>query len=139
MKLFLGKAPNVNSYGQIDDISMKFRVVAKTLAYTVLPSDSGTFFTTEGATAAVTFTLPAPTATNAEGCVFFFYCAENLAMTVASGTADLLIAINDVTADSVAFSTTSLMTGGCVMIVGDGAKWFSCILSDGNTVTVATS
>jgi len=138
MSSFLGKAPALNDKMQIEDIAFRLRTLAKTTAYTVTVEDSGTFFTTEGATAAVTFTLPAPTATDADGAIYFFYNAEDVNMVVTSGTADLMIAINDVAADSVAFQTTSLKAGGAFMVVGDGAKWFALVLSDGNTVTVAS-
>lgn len=133
-----GNTPALNDQLQIDDIAFRLRTSAKAADYTVLQSDSGTWFTTEGATAAVNFTLPAPTGDDCDGAVYFFYNAEDIDMTVTSGTADLMIAQNDVAADSVAFSTTSLKIGGCVMVVGDGAKWMVAVLSDGNTVTVGT-
>jgi len=132
---FGGLSVGMDSDGHIDDIVYKRRVVAKTADYTVLAAESGTFFTTEGATAAVNFTLPA----FADGLEFEFYNAEDVNLTVTSGTADLMVASNDVAADSVAFSTTSLKAGGSFKVVSDGVKWFAQVLSDGNTVTIATA
>lgn len=127
-------APGLNANGQIPNLAALLRVSAKTAAYTVLASESGTFFSTEGATAAVTFTLPAPTAVSA-GTFYFFYNAEDIDMTVASGTADLMVAFNDVAADSVAFSTTSEKVGSGLLVVGDGAKWFALVMLGAETAT----
>ena len=59
-------------------------------------------------------------------------------MTVASGTADKIMTINDIAADSIKFGTTNEKIGGSVAIIGDGAKWKVLNLSAGNTITVAT-
>ncbi len=80
MDIHMGKMPSVDDNYQIDDIAMKFNVVAKAIAYTCLPSESGTYFTTEGATAATVFTLPA--VADSEGVVLWFYVAEDFAMTI---------------------------------------------------------
>ena len=118
MDTFMGRAPALDSDGFIDDIAMKLNVVAKTADYTVKHSESGTFFTTEGATAAVNFTLPAA----ASGLVYWFFSAEDVNMTVTADTADTMVAMNDVAADSIAFSTTSEKIGGAIMAVSDGSK-----------------
>lgn len=133
-------APGLNANGQIPNIAFLFKIVAKTAAYSCVEAESGTIFTTEGATAAVTFTLPAPASTTS-GTWFIFYNAEDINMTVASGTADLMIAFNDVEADSVAFSTTSEKVGNGVLCVCDGAKWLAMLFlgADSSTVTIATA
>ena len=133
MDIHMGKSPAVDDNHQIDDIAYKRNIVAKTAAYTVLPSESGTFFTTLGATAAVTFTLPA----FADGLEYTFFNAVDQNMTVASGTADKMMVINDIAADSVAFSSASEKIGGVVTVVSDGTYWFvqqHCT----NTLTVST-
>jgi len=134
-----GLLPGLNSAGQIDNIAYKRNVVAKTSAYTVKVTESGTIFTTQGATGAVTFTLPATA--NCDGCEWTFYNCEDVDMIVAAGTVDTMTAINDVAADSVAFSTTSLQIGGGVIVFGDGTSVHAMILPGQaiQTVTVATA
>lgn len=136
MPVFMGKAAGVDSDHQIDDIAFKLNVVAKTSDYTVLASESGTLFTTEGATANVNFTLPSA----ADGLVYWFFAAEDYNLTVTADTADTLIAFNDVAADSVAFSTASEKIGGAFMVFSDGSKWMVSGLlgDDAQTITVAT-
>lgn len=92
------------------------RVVAKTANYTVLLEDHGTFFTTEGAGGAVTFTLPA-TASLPTGWYADFFVAADQNMTVTAGTADTGVAFNDIAADSVAFSTASEKVGNCIRVI----------------------
>ena len=129
-----GFLPGLNSAGQIDNISYKRNVVAKTAAYTVLATESGTSFTTQGATAAVVFTLPATTA--CDGLEFIFYNCEDVDMTVTAGTVDTMTAINDLAADSVKFGTTSLKIGGGVWVFGDGTNVHAMILGGQSTQTV---
>ena len=135
---FMGKAVSVTEDNIADNFQFKLPVVASVVDLTVANTQTGTLFSNEGATEAeIVFTLPAPTDAASEGSVFFFYVAEDLAVKITSGTADLLIAQNDVAATSVSWETTSLMVGGAGMVVGDGAKWFFLNLSDGNTLTIA--
>jgi len=134
-----GLVPGLNAAGQIESIAATFNVVAKTSAYTVKTTESGTIFTTQGATAAVTFTLPATA--NCAGCLWIFYNCEDVNMTVTAGTVDTMTAINDVAADSVAFSTSSLKIGGGMIVFGDGTSVHAMILPGQaiQTVTVATN
>ena len=136
MPVFLGRGVGLDSDDMIPNLSWKPKVYAKTAAFTVLQSQSGAIFTTEGATAAVTFTLP----TAASGpWVFEFYSAEDVAMTITAETADTMVALNDLAADSIAFSTTSLIIGGSAKVFSAGGSVvYAQILSDGATVTVAT-
>jgi hypothetical protein len=105
-------ANSVKSYGP--------PITAKTSSYTVLATDSGTFFTTEGASGAVTFTLPAVGTTHFHA---WFFCAEDQTMTVASAAGDDMVLFNDVAADSLAFSTSSEKAGGGCYCISDGTKW----------------
>lgn len=118
-------------------------VIAKTADYTVSAYESGTLFTTRGASGTVIFTLPA---TAYKGLHYSFYNAADQTMTVTAGTADTMVAINDLTADSVGFATASSKIGGMITVIGDGTGWLTVInpgqTSDGTTsgqlVTVAT-
>ncbi|MCP4139012.1 MAG: hypothetical protein GY755_01775 [Chloroflexi bacterium] len=133
MPVHLGLGAGVDGDGMIPNIAFKVKTRAKTADYTVLAAESGSRFTNLGATAAVNFTLPAPAA----GLIYQFYVAADVSVTVTGGTAGDLVALNNAAADSVAFSTTSLMIGGCFEVWSDGTSFYVNILSDGNTVTVA--
>jgi hypothetical protein len=90
-----------------------FRQINKTADYTIKPASdpNGATFTNAGASGAVVFTLPTPNA----GMLGWWYDFVGLAdqnITVAAPTADTLIAINDLTADSVALSTAGQKIGG---------------------------
>ena len=115
----------------------RVKVTAKTANYTVLESDSGTWFTTEGATGTITFTLPV---TVASGLIYHFVNAENYTMTVQCGSGDKMVAFNDVAADSYSFSTASEKVGGALTVLGDGTKWmtFVNLASETQTPTIAT-
>ncbi len=134
MKVHLGLGAGVNADGQIEDMAYLVKIRAKTSDYTVLASESGSIFTNYGATAAVNFTLP----TKADGLVYEFYAAADVGLTVTSDAVDTMVALNDAAADSVAFSTTSLILGGSFRLFTDGTLWYMQGLSDGNTITVAT-
>ena len=134
-----GLSPGLDDDGFISNIALRFRIVAKTAAYTVKDTESGTIFTTEGATAAVVFTLPDPAAVDS-GTFYIFYNAEDFDMTVTSGATDEMVAFNDDTADGVAFSTTSEKIGGAILVFGNGTLWYAAGLlgQDSQTITVAT-
>lgn len=107
----------------------------KAADYTVLQSDNGTLFTTLGASGAVTFTLPAIRA----GYSFGFLNMVDQNMTIASaGSNDNIVAPNDLTADSVAFSTSSEKIGALVWVFTNsaGTKWIVAKLC-GNAMTIA--
>src|SRR5215470_18735622 len=85
---------------------IKPRLVNKTTSYTVSPTKgdySGTQFTTRGAGAAVTFTLPTPTPALA-GTTYEFFSVANQNMTVATA-ANKAVCFNNLTATSMAAST----------------------------------
>jgi hypothetical protein len=95
-------------------------IVAKVADYTVTEADNNTLFTNRGAAGAVVFTLPA---TAKKGLRFGFHVVAGQNVTVTAGTADTLVAFNDATADSVAYSTASELIGGRYIVEGDGTGW----------------
>jgi hypothetical protein len=113
------------------------KIVAKTAAYTITAEESGTLFTTRGATAAVTFTLPAVTGLPI-GTNYSFYGVTNVGFTVASnGSLDNIITKNDLAADSITATTDSLAISASVDVIWDGFKWLAKQASVGPTYTVA--
>lgn len=112
---------------------------AKTADYQVTKYDSGTVFHTTGATAAVNFTLPAIT----DGPFWLMFVnGADVDMTVTAKTADTAVTYNDLTADSVAFSTSSEKIGGAVEVYCDGTTLFVLPrAADGRyqTATIATA
>ena len=129
-----GLLPGLNSAGQIENIAYTRKVIAKTANYTVKATESGSIFTTQGATGPVVFTLPATT--GCDGLEFIFYNCEDVDMTVTAGTVDTMTAINDVAADSVKFGTTSLKIGGGVWVFGDGTNVHAMVMPGQATQTV---
>lgn len=97
------------------------RSVAKTTNYTVLDTDNGTLFHTTGASGGVTFTLPAV----GPGLGFIFWNTVDQTMTVASAEGDNVVVDADVTADSVAASTSSHKIAAMYhfFTVYDGSAW----------------
>lgn len=137
MPLYNNLAPGLNAKGQISNIAYVKRYVTKTAAYTVLHTESGTFFNTVGATASVTFTLPAIS----DGPWHFeFFVGADIGMVVASAAVDTMITFNDLAADSIAFSTASEMIGGRVFADCDGTNLMVTAVgvSHRQTATVAT-
>lgn len=121
------------AYGNFTGI--KKPVTAKAASYSVTAAESGTVFTTTGATGAVTFTLPA----KSEGLHYWFYNVADQDMIVAPDAVDTMVAFNDAAADSVATSTANEQIGGAFFVICDGTKWLAMNVSAGaNTVTVAT-
>lgn len=115
------------------------RFVSKTQAaspYQVLSTDNSTLFDNTGATGAVTFTLPAL----ANGYFFGFRVVADQTITVASSEGTNMVAFNNASASSVAFSTGGAKIGGMFWVYTNPAatKWVVENHSAGaNTVTVA--
>lgn len=127
-----------NQFDAENTSDRRCKVVAKTADYTVTASDMGKIFTTRGATGAVTFTLPAAS-TQLQGAVVEFYNVADQNMTVA-GADEELVAFNDLTADSIAYSTSSEKIGGGFRAVCDGTSWIVVPLAtETQTVTVASA
>lgn len=97
-------------------------LVAKAADYTVVAADNLTLFTTLGAGAAVNFTLPAL----APGLSFTFLNLVNQNMTITSAAGNDIVAMNDLSATSVAFSTANEKIGASVRVFSNpaGTKWF---------------
>ena len=121
MGSYLGMAAPIDVNGVIPNIAYYPRIVAKTASYTVLRTESGTYFTTTGATAAINFTLPA---ISTGPWIFEFFNGADQNLTVTSGTADTIVTFNDLTADSVAFSTSAEKIGGHIIAFTDGTTLF---------------
>lgn len=115
-------------------------IVVETAAYTLDPrrDPCGTLFTTRGATANVTFTLPASGST-LNGLWYEFINLADINLTVA-GTSGELIAFNDLAANSVAISTSGEKIGSGFRVVNDGTSWiiFPILGQDTASVTIAT-
>ena len=134
MKVHMGKSAAVDDNHQVDNIAYKRNVVAKTSDYTILAKESGTCVTTTGAADAVTLTLPVPT----DGLEYLIVNTVDQNLTVASGTADKMVFLNDAAADSIAWSTASEKIGAGGLFVSDGTLWLVFPNGFGQTNTVAT-
>lgn len=109
----------------------------KTANYSVVvPQDNLCLFTTLGAAGEVDFTLPPI----ANGLAFWFNNEADQIMKVISNEGSNIVAANNLTASSLAFSTGSQKIGGGLFITSNaaGTKWIAQNLSAGeNTITVA--
>lgn len=106
-------------------------------AYTVLPTDNGTFFSNEGAGGNINYTLPAIQ----KGLQFSFYAEAAGTVTVTAGTANTLVTYNNAAASSVALSTSAKIVGGEFRVRAnfDATKWLVEVLlaNIAQVVTVA--
>lgn len=112
------------------------RFQSKTAAYSVIANDNMSLFDNVGAVGAVTFTLPAI----ANGYLFGFRVQADQTITVSSNEGTNMIAFNNVSASSVAFSTGGQKIGGMVYVYSNpgATKWVVENASAGtNTITVA--
>lgn len=112
-------------------------IKAKTAAYTVLNTESGTIFTTRGATVAVNFTLPVNSSVPI-GFDITVYGVSAYGFTITSNPTDTLVVKNDATADTITTTTTSLIIGAAVRVVFDGTGWLTFNASAGPTYAIAT-
>jgi hypothetical protein len=109
--------------------------VAKTDAYTVTQAESGTIFTTRGATKGIVFTLPKKKA----GLTYRFISLVDYDMTITADAINTVITFNNgTTADKVAFSTVSEKKGSACEVLCDGTSWIMWPLTK-NTMTVVTA
>lgn len=116
----------------------KLGIVVKTSSYTMKPADFGKVFTTRGATGAVTFTLPAASAVNKGSmCLFWSVADQNM---IVAGPDEGLTVFNDLTADSISFTTSSEKIGGAILALSDGSTWLCAPLAtETQTVTIGTA
>lgn len=119
---------------------LKMRIINKTGDYTVKPGESGSLFSTRGASGSVNFTLPA-----LEDGLFYWFFNGALAtvMQVTGANNNELIAFNDVDADNVKYQTGNERAGGGFLLVCDGTLWHAFAFAYGlgataQTVTVTT-
>lgn len=101
-------------------------------------ADQDVMFVCKGGSGAVNFTLPA---TALAGMRYGFYNAQDQNMTITAGTADKIVSLNDLAADSVALSTSSEKIGGSFEVIGmaDGTWLVIPHLWEAQTVTVVTA
>lgn len=134
MKVYMGKAPHLNSNRIIDNMAFKMNVVAKTADYSVLASESGTFFTDYGCTGTISFTLPAA----ADGLIYWFMSVAAGALTV-TGPDETLVTHNDATADAVAFDQANEIIGNGFMCFSDGTLWYVAPIVGAHTSTITVT
>lgn len=115
----------------------KTPVSAKTANYTINPlvDPSETHFTNEGATGAVTFTLPAPSLA-LRGISYNFRGVADQNIVVSAG-AGLAICLNNAAAASLACSTAGQKIGSAIRATCTGTKWSLIGEAAGVTYTVA--
>jgi len=122
---------------------LRQRVVTKTADYTIVDEWAGTLFTNRGAAGAVVFTLPTP-AKSRLGDWYEFHSVVAQDLTVAGRTAGDVLALNDVTANSLAASTNNEKIGArirvqCIETSAAGVyKWAASGIAVGHTYTIAT-
>lgn len=116
-------------------------LIITTASLTLTAFDVGKTICNVGASGAVVITLPAPATCNAGDDILVLSCADQ-DLTCTSGTADTLITLNDIAADSVALSTSGKKAGGGFIFTCVGTKWHCLPLVTpevtGQLVTVAT-
>lgn len=135
MGTFMSRAVGISRLGFVENFAVLPRVAIKTASYTVKGYETGSIFTTFGATAAVEFTLPDP----AEGSwIFLFVNGADVNMKVKSATADDLITFNDLAADDLSFETASELIGGAILAFSDGTSPYALSLGLGGHVQTAT-
>lgn len=129
---------DTNNYHDRVAGDLRRKVVAKTASYTVTAADMGKTFTTRGATGAITFTLPAASdALNGAEVRFLNVADQNM---IVAGADEELVVLNDLTADSIAFQTSSEKIGGGFLALCDGTSWIVLPwATETQTVTIASS
>jgi len=120
------------------DAQIECKVAADSDGGTLAVTDLCKIWTTRGASGAVTFTLPAAATAGAGKWVEFYNVADQ--NMIIAGQDEELVVFNDLTADSIAFQTTSEKIGGGVRCVCDGTSWICVPLAtETQTVTIASA
>lgn len=110
------------------------KIAAKTAAYQIKHTDIGTVFTTRGAGASVTFTLPITTGLPSGWWCRFFQVADQNMVIASYGSSDDIVTANDAGADTITFSTATELIGNGVEVVWDGTGWLAFLMIN-ETVT----
>lgn len=106
---------------------------------TLTADDLGKTVCNVGASGTVTLTLPVPTTCTPGGDILVLSCADQT-LTIASGTADTLITLNDIAADSVSLGTSSEKAGGGFVFTCVGSLWHCApMCEETQTITVVTN
>lgn len=114
------------------------KISAKTASYQIKEGDIGTLFTTRGASGAVTFTLPLATYLPSGWWCEFFQAADQNMVIAAYASGDNITTKNDLTADTITFSTATELIGNGVRVVWDGTGWLAFLMTEETaTATVA--
>ena len=138
MNTINGVSPMVDAdTGQIKNLAFTLKTASKTAAYSVLTTDSGTFFDNTGASGSVTFTLP--TVTDAAGCFYGFAAVAAQNVVVASSPADKMVYDNDAAADTLTASTSGHIIGAALIVWSDGALWHAFAAGNGSAVWTAAT
>ena len=114
----------------------QMRVEAKAASYSVLVRDSGTLFTTRGASGSIVFTLPA--LADSLNCHYWFFALEDQNMAVVSAEGNNMIASGDIAASTVAYQTSNEIVGGVFYVVNSGTQWlvFPHLADNGQAITI---
>jgi len=113
--------------------------IAKTTSYTVLATDAGDVFTTQGAAGAVTFTLPALASITAGWeATFINEAGQNMLVTAPAGK---LVCFNNLVATTIAFQTAGELIGSGVRIItnADATKYIALPILGSETATPTIS
>ncbi|HKZ53749.1 MAG TPA: hypothetical protein VJ085_10775 [Candidatus Acidoferrales bacterium] len=114
-----------------------YKIAAKTTDYRMVPGDLGTLFTTRGATTPTLY-LPITGDVPAGWWCMVYSAADSNVVVAVHNTLDNMTTFNDLTADSVAYSTATEIIGGGWMFVWDGTGWLTFIFAEETqTMTVA--
>ncbi len=116
-------------------VGMKRKTKAHTTSHTIRVADSGRVLTNRGASGTVTFTLPAPDS-DFDGVDFYTLSHATQVITVATATADTLVTVNDVAADSISSENKA---GAWMHVYCDGTQWYAEPRTDGITYTIVTA
>ena len=136
MKTFMGRGVGVGAKDQIEGLAWFPNFITTIVDYTLQSKESGSFITNVAATEAeIVITLPAIT----DGpWVFFILNSADVTLTITAETADSLICFNNLTADGIAYSTSSEKIGGAFMVCSDGTSAWAVPLGAGGHVQTST-
>jgi hypothetical protein len=113
-------------------------VAVTTTTKQILPSDQGTMFTNRAAGGNIAYTLPVTTTIQSGWWCEFFNVAAGTVTVASYGSLDDIVYMNDLTADSLAFSTGGEIIGGSLRFEWDGTGWLvSVMVAKGQTITKA--